>query len=548
VFRSIYLKTFRDYRIAILGWGIGMSLIMVELIVAVGALLSTPEQRAQLAALASQFAWNADAVGADTPGGYAMWKLGVFIFIVCIWPLLAGSRMFRGEEETSRLDVLLSAPRSRIRVAVEKVAAMWTALFLIGVIIALVTYLVGVKVNAGYSFGDTLLFGLNLSLICMVFGGIAVLISQFTRERTTAAGITGALLVFFIVVDMVHRVIPNTEWISRLSPIYYYNLSKALVPSHGASVGGMLVQLVLAVILTSAGIWLFVGRDIGDVIPLPGWLRRAQQAPPPSTALPQRDWSLRSVYTRSLGMIAMATFWWTLGMAAMAAWLVVLVEQMSNQLQKLVSSSPGFGQILDKLGGSGAALNDSLLSLIFFYMPLLMMAFAVTQVNRWAADEDEGRLEMVLATPQSRQVVMLGRFAAVATATLIIGVVSLVAIVVVSALAGVKIDQGNLTAATLGIIPMGLLVAAIGFLGAGWLRTAADTGLISFILAAWFFITFIGPELNWPDIALKLSAFYYYGTPVLHGLDAGNMLVIVAVAAAALVLAVFRFSRKDITI
>ena len=98
MFRSIYLKTLRDYRTAILGWGIGMGLIIVELLVAVGALLSTPAQRAQLAALASQFAWNADAVRADTPGGYAMWKLGTFIFIVCIWPILAASRTQRGEE------------------------------------------------------------------------------------------------------------------------------------------------------------------------------------------------------------------------------------------------------------------------------------------------------------------------------------------------------------------------------------------------------------------------------------------------------------------
>lgn len=43
------------------------------------------------------------------------------------------------------------------------------------------------------------LFGLNLALISGVFGSLALLISQFTRERGTAAGITGGLLVVFIV-------------------------------------------------------------------------------------------------------------------------------------------------------------------------------------------------------------------------------------------------------------------------------------------------------------------------------------------------------------
>ena len=150
--------------------------------------------------------------------------------LIALWPLLAGSRMLRGEEERGSLDVLLSLPRGRGRVALEKLAAIWTALLLMGLLIGLLTFAGGKRVNADFSLGDALLFGLNLALICGVFGVIALLISQFTQERGTAAGVTGGLLLVFIVLDMVHRVIPNTEWISRLSPVYYYNLSKPLVP------------------------------------------------------------------------------------------------------------------------------------------------------------------------------------------------------------------------------------------------------------------------------------------------------------------------------
>jgi polyether ionophore transport system permease protein len=60
------------------------------------------------------------------------------------------------------------------------------------------------------------------------------------------------LLLVFIVLDMVHRVILNTEWLSHLSPVYYYNLSKPLVPasSYGTNPGGMLVLLALSVLLS----------------------------------------------------------------------------------------------------------------------------------------------------------------------------------------------------------------------------------------------------------------------------------------------------------
>ncbi len=496
--------------------------------------------------MAAQFAWNAEAIKADTPGGYATWKLGTFIFIVALWPLLAASRTLRGEEERSQMDVLLSMPRPRWRVAVEKVAAIWTALLLMCAIISLITFATARRFEPDITLADALLFGLNVALICAVIGGIALVISQFTRERGTAAGATGALLALFIVVDSFHRVIPNTDWISRLSPVYWYNLSKPLIPSYGTSFTGLALQFGLALVLTGIGVWLFLRRDVGDVIALPGWLRRMQLATPESREVPATDWSLGSVYTRSLGQIATPTFWWTVGVAGFGALMVPLVEQMAGNFQKLAATSPFFTQMLQQLGGSGAQFNDTLLSFVFFFMPLILMGFAVTQVSGWAADEGDGRLEMVLATPQPRQNVILGRFAAVATSSVVISLVTLGAILVAAALAGVSLDAGHIAAATLELVPMALLVTALGYLGAGWLSSAVDAGLLSFLLAAWIFITFVGPDLKLPDAVLKLSPLYYYGTPVIHGFQAGNMVVIVALGSAALVAATLRFTRKDI--
>ncbi len=529
-FKSIYLKTLRDFRIAILGWGVGMGLATFEVQATVGSLVSTPAARATLVSLASSFAWNADPVAVDTVGGYATWKVGIFFLLVAIWPLMACSRLLRGEEERGSLDVLLSLPRGRLRVALEKLAAVWTALLLMGLLIALITFAGGKSFNADYSLGDALLFGLNLVLICGVFGSIALLLSQFTQERGTAAGVTGGLLLVFIVLDMVHRVIPGTEWLSRLSPVYYYNLSKSLVPSYGTNPGAMLVLLGLSVLLSGAALWLFVRRDVGATVALPSFLRLPERTVRPEQALPVNAWSLRSVYARSLAKMAFPTFWWTLGIAGFAAWMVVVVKQTEDQFKTLSASSSFLRDLITKIGGGDVNFNATLLSALFVLLPLLLMAFAVTQANRWAADEEEGRQELVLATPQPRLAVLLARFGALTTATVIIGVLTLAATALASAASGLALDGGNLAAATLSIIPLGLLMAALGYLFSGWLRTAVDTGLLSFLLVIWFFITFIGPGLNWPDTTLRLSAFYYYGTPLLHGLPTGDTLGVLAVA------------------
>jgi ABC-2 type transport system permease protein len=316
------------------------------------------------------------------------------------------------------------------------------------------------------------------------------------------------------------------------------------VPSYGVDPGAMLLLGVLAVVLSAAAIWLFVRRDVGGTVPLPGWLRLPERRA--STALPVGDWSLRSVYARSLSTIAMPTFWWTIGLAGFAAWMVVAIQQMESRLNVLLTS-PAAAALLKNLGG-GVSIGASLLSAMFGFLPLLLMAFAVTQVSSWASDEQDGRLELVLATPQSRARVILGRFAALATATIAIGVVTLLATGATSAATGVKLDPANLAAASLGMIPLGLLVAAIGYLASGWLRSAADTGLLSFLLVLWFFISFIGPELQWPDAALRLSALYYYGTPLVHGLQTSSVVGVIAVAAVALALGTLRFSRKDIAV
>src|SRR4029077_2868172 len=200
------------------------------------------------------------------------------------------------------------------------------------------------------------------------------------------------------------------------------------------------------------------------------------------------------------------------------------------------------------LGGGDVSVNAGFLSAMFFFLPLFVMAFAVTQVNGWSADEQDGRLDLVLAAPQPRPSVLLGRFAALATATVFIAVVTLLVSAGAAAAAGLNINLGNLAAATLGIVPLGLLIASIGYLAAGWLRTAADTGLLSFVLAAWFFISFIGPELKLPDVTLRLSAFYYYGTPLLHGVQVTSVVGILAVAALGLAVGVARFVRQDIAV
>src|SRR5260370_3652137 len=244
-------------------------------------------------------------------------------------------------------------------------------------------------------------------------------------------------------------------------------------------------------------------------------------------------------------MITPATFWWTLAIAGFAAWMVIIVKQSGAELRSLLSGSAAIAGFI-KLGGSDSATNAGILGAFFLFLPVMLMAFAVTQANRWSTDQDDGLLELVLSTPQPRLRVMLARFGALATATVFISAATLVATRLASAAWGLSLDYGNLAAASLSMIPLGLLVAAIGYLFAGWLRAAVDTGLLSFLLVIWVFISFIGPGLSLPDATQKLSPFFYYGTPLLHGIQVADLLVVLAVGPGVLAFAPVSFPRHII--
>src|SRR5438445_7568160 len=94
---SVFLKTLRDYRIPILGWGIGMGLVVVSPMASVATLLTTPQPREQLVSLAATFAWNPDVLAVDTIGRYATFKIGLFTFLIPLGPLHHASSMRRRE-------------------------------------------------------------------------------------------------------------------------------------------------------------------------------------------------------------------------------------------------------------------------------------------------------------------------------------------------------------------------------------------------------------------------------------------------------------------
>ena len=57
---------------------------------------------------------------------------------------------------------------------------------------------------------------------------------------------------------------------------------------------------------------------------------------------------------------------------------------------------------------------------------------------------------------------------------------------------------------------VGLVVAAVGYLLSGWLRTAAVTGVLIALLLASFLLNSLGPLFHLPRMLMRFSIFEAY--------------------------------------
>ena len=77
--RSIFLKTLRDYRVAILGWGLGIGVLVPIVFAGFSTFIDSPEALAGLLALVQNPAFRlfGEPVDIVHAGGYATWRLSI---------------------------------------------------------------------------------------------------------------------------------------------------------------------------------------------------------------------------------------------------------------------------------------------------------------------------------------------------------------------------------------------------------------------------------------------------------------------------------------
>jgi ABC-2 type transport system permease protein len=529
---SIYGKTIRDSRLAfIIAAGLlgGMALVMG---LAVSSVFPSPASRLEVDKLigsmpASMVNLFGKPVSLGTLGGYMTFKYGaIFALGTALWSILALSSTLAGEARRGSLDLVASTPFGKRRIALEKVAAHLTMLGLAMAVLAVMT------TASSTLFGDAalgdqipLLSSVGFALLCgflaVFFGGLAFALAPLLGRAGSAGVASLVMLVLWVANGL------DIAGISLLSPFRWTADHIALVGRYDWLPLGLVG--IVAVVFLAIGVELFVRRDLGVTagLSLPGL---------PATVL-----GVRGPISRAFGEQLPRALSWGIGLGLMGALIASLVGPMASQLGTDPNLTRSFAAIFP---GFDLASTGGWLQL---YAELLFIAAgfaAATFVSKWASDETDGRLEMVLTTPMARARWAIAGGIAAILAVVVMTVLFAAGIGLGAASGGVAAGDPMVGSAVLGVYAAA--IAGVGFAVGGLWRTSHAAEVAALIVVATYLVDLIAPPLKLPDWVHQLALTAHLGQPMVGQWDVPGVVACAAIAAGGVLLGAWGMARRDV--
>lgn len=261
---SVFAKNLYDMRGGLIWWSVGLVLtnLMIVLIFP-----SIEESSAALTEYMDNLPPAMVALFGDiqefaTMEGYLGLELfGFFLPALTLgFGIAYGGGVIGSEEDRGTLDLLLSYPISRRSVLTQKFGAIAVFALLVLVTSTLGLLLGVALVDATVDIGNLAAAVLNVGLLTLVFGTLALALTGVGLSRGAASGISAGLAAITFLMNGLAPLADLPDALRHITPWYYYDASEVLltgfVPANTA------VLVVAIVTLLVIGLLGFQRRDI----------------------------------------------------------------------------------------------------------------------------------------------------------------------------------------------------------------------------------------------------------------------------------------------
>ena len=248
----------------------------------------------------------------------------------------------------------------------------------------------------------------------------------------------------------------------------------------------------------------------------------------------------------------LATLAWGIALALFGTTYITIFPQVEQQIKSIAN-----WEIYLAMGFDMGTFEGFLGSTVVLFIPLVLAIYVITNSTQTlAGEEGQGTLELLLALPLERWQIVSAKALALGLSTFLIlamvGAWNGWVLNEMKAVVEVDITAQQLFVAVINAWPLTLLVGMIGlFLGA-WLpnQQAAAISLTVFYLVSYFTENFAS-HIASLAVLRPFSIFSYFDTSARvfrEGVQAGDVLILLAMAIAFFGLALFNFQRRNVTV
>ena len=500
---------------------------------------NTPAERAvfgqQMELLALQLTYLLPLPhGLGTMAGWIEWRaLGFLEVVVGFWAVMAASGAGRGDEERGLVEHWLAQGVSRGRYIGLRIVA-FAALAMAASTLAVGAAGVGAAiVNDGVPAGALALQGVALVGLVLCCYAVALLAAQFVTTRRGAITLGGAVLLILYLVNVVDRNGAEVAAIRSLSPFWLYDQNHPLTAGGVLDLSSTLGLFAAAAAITVLAVVAFVRRDLGAPL-----VRRTPRDARP-TVRPAGNPLLRVPVLAILDQQRVSLVAWTAVVAALGLFFL----SFTRTLVDAMLATPSFRVYMER---AGIATYTAFIGLSWFSaLVLLVSLYAIVQANGWAADDQEGRLEIFAAQPISRARIVVERLAALLIGAAVIVAASSLALLIGAASADISLEVGRVVVGAALTLLVAFAFGGLGAAGVGW-RPRLTLGILAAVAIVGYFVQELAPLFEWPEWLANLSVYALYGNPVMTSIDWAREATLLAIGAAASFAALIAMQRRDI--
>lgn len=527
---------FRQMRRGIVLFAIAISLLAT--LQSVGLQVSMPniEERKQLiTALDANPTINllyGETTLTYTPAGYMYYRSGVMCMLIAsLWGLMFATRIFRGQEEDGRTELLLTGSTTHGRYTFETLLGIFSGIAVAFLLVLTAVSAIGSQDYVGLDLGESAYFTLAMVINVAFFAAVGALTSQLVETRRKAILFGAIPLAIFFVMRSIGNVADSLYWLKNYTPFGWVDQMHPIYNHQPIWILPFAITIPLLCILS---IWLASNRDLGDS------LLRAKEFAKPKLAL------LRSSLGMSFRMSRGVLFSWLAGTIAMGIMIASIAQTASDALKD--SNDSELTRTIQALSQGGVDIAESFVAVSGMFSALLIMAMLAWGIGSIRNEEAKQLLENLAVRNVSRSRWLFGRVLILTIASVVTCIITSIAVWYTARTQGIEIDFSTMVVDGLNILaPVGV------FLGLGVAMFGVLPRIATWILYAllgWSFvaqmIAAIIKDQKTQDILNSTSILQPMSLVPVATVDWKQFWLLIVGALALLIIGFFAFSRRDL--